>query len=415
MYYHIFALSTQRKMMRINVYQKSQMSFLSLVVLLLLASTLFFPQICAQDIPTLYIEIYDSNTENEIIENTIFEGKSYDIIVNTYNETGLIFDLPDVNVSFLGLSYNTSKEFVTLQAPRLEEYESFVITATKEGYLTAELVITVMKGELSIVTNRNTIEEKNEFQVTVKDQDNKPVEGAFVYVIPEADPVVTNLQGIAYVRAPVVEMVTIVTIQVVKSGYFPGSTDIRVENMEGFAFNISESQFLQILPVLIAVLVVIFSIVYVLWRQKRTPMIPHQPTRIGPADVPDTSQEEKQGYRFKGESATFSEKEKRGISISTPLTRVEEIRIPMQGKKKETTILSEKKEVEGISEYQNKEQDDWFKGQDYMRYKLDELTGKIDQKTDGKWFEGEQDIQYKIDKTLRKNFKKKKSNEKEVK
>ena len=272
-----------------------------------------------------------------------------------------------------------------------------------------------MKGELSIVTDRGTIEEKKEFQVTVRDQDNKPVEGAFVYVTSEANPVVTDSQGVAYARAPDVDMVTTTNIQVIKSGYFPGSTNIRVENVEGFAFNLTELQFLQILPILIAILVVIFAIVYVLWRQKRTPTIPYQTTRIGPADIPKTIQQEKQRQQFKNEPAIFSEKEKRDISISTPESRVEEIRIPVQVKKKETTILSKEKEVEQVSNYEKKEQDEWFKGQDYMRYKIDELTGKIDQKTDGKWFEGEHDIKNKVDETLHKSFKKKKSDEEDVK
>jgi hypothetical protein len=46
-----------------------------------------------------------------------------------------------------------------------------------------------------------------------------------------------------------------------------------------------------------------------------------------------------------------------------------------------------------------------------MRYKLDELTGKIDQKTDGKWFEGEHDTKYKVDEALKKNLKKKKADD----
>ena len=391
------------------------MSFLTLVVLLLLASIVFIPQICAQDEPTLFIEIYDSNTENEIIENTIFEGKSYNIIVNAYNETGFIYDLFGVNVSFLGLFYNTSTEFITFQAPHLEEYEAFVIKATKEGYLTAELEITVMKGELSIVTDRDTIEEKKEFQVIVKDQDNKPVEGAFVYVTAETDPVVTDPQGVAYTRAPDVDMATTMNIQVIKSGYSPGLTTIRVENVEGFPFNLTQLQILQILPILIAILVVIFAIVYVLWRQKRTLTTPYQTTRIEQVDDPKTIQQERQARQFKNEPAKFSGKEKRDISISTNESRVEEIRIPVQVKKKETTVLSKEKKVEQVSNYQTTEQDEWFKGQNYMRYKIDELTGKIDPKTDGKWFEGEHDIKNKVDETLHKSFKKKKSDEEDVK
>jgi len=400
-------------MMRINVYQKAQMSFLSLVVVLLIMNSLSTPRISAQDEPALIIEIYDSNDWNESSDNVFFEGRTYDIIVSSENETVVL----GVNISLLGTTYTTSvaEPFITILAPHINESESFVIIATKEGYLTTEAEITVIKGQLSVVADRGIIEEKKGFQVTVRDQDNKPVAGAFVYVLPGANPVVTDLQGVAYARAPDVEMVTTATIQVIKSGYLPGSTNIRIENSEVFAFGFSESQFLQILPVIIAVFVVIFAIVYVLWRQKRTPMTPHPTTRIKPADVPHKLQQEKQGHRFKNESPIFSEKEKQDISVSTPHSRVEEIRIPIQGKKKETTILSEEHEVEGVSESQKKEQDDWFKGQDYMRYKLDELTGKIDQKTDGKWFEGQYDSKNKVDETLRKNFKKKKSDEKNIK
>ena len=114
-------------------------------------------------------------------------------------------------------------------------------------------------------------------------------------------------------------------------------------------------------------------------------------------------------------SFKFSGKEKRDISISTNESRVEEIRIPVQVKKKETTILSEETTPEPVPEQRKKEMDEWFKGQDYMRYKLDELTGKIDQKTDGKWFEGEHDSKSKVDETLRKSYKKKKGDEEDVK
>jgi hypothetical protein len=400
-------------MMRINVYQKAQMSFLSFIVLLLLINCVSTPRTSAQEEPALIIEIYDSNDWNESTGNVFFEGRTYDIIVASENETVVL----GVNVSLLSVTYTTSVEepFITILAPYFNNTDSFVIIAAKQGYLTAEAEITVMKGQLSVVTDRGIIEEKKGFQVTVEDQDHKPIGAALVYVTPEANPVTTDLQGVAYLQAPDVEMVTTVTIQVIKSGYFPGSTIIRVENTEGFGFNFDDSKFLQILPILIAVFVVIFSMIYVVWRQKRTPVIPRETTRMKSDHVPNTFQQEKQDQRFKNDSAIFHVKEKRNISISPPQSRVEEIRIPVQKKIKETTILSKEKEAEGSLEYPKKEQDDWFKGQDYMRYKIDELTGKIDQKTDGKWFEGDHDRQYKIDETLRKNLKKKKIDEEDIK
>jgi hypothetical protein len=107
----------------------------------------------------------------------------------------------------------------------------------------------------------------------------------------------------------------------------------------------------------------------------------------------------------------FTVRSKKDILMPASDSRVEEIRIPIQEKKKETTILSEEKEQPSAPVYQKKQQEEWFKGQDYMRYKLDELTGKINQHTDGKWFEGERDIKYKVDEALKKNVKRKKDDE----
>jgi hypothetical protein len=64
---------------------------------------------------------------------------------------------------------------------------------------------------------------------------------------------------------------------------------------------------------------------------------------------------------------------------------------------------------------QKVQDDEWFKGQEYIRYKLDELTGQIDKNTDGKWFEGERDIRSKVDEALKKNVKKKKDEDTIVK
>jgi hypothetical protein len=115
---------------------------------------------------------------------------------------------------------------------------------------------------------------------------------------------------------------------------------------------------------------------------------------------------EKRDRKFEKEPALYPVKERRNVTISTPDPKVEEIRIPLQEKKKETTILSGAQEK--ASSVLGKDDEEWFKGQEYMRYKLDELTGKIDQKTEGRWFEGQHDGKYKVDETLKKSSKKKK-------
>ena len=387
--------------------QKTLHNFLKLIVLFLIMTTMYTTTIPAQEESALIIEIYDSNDWNESTGTILYEGRSYDITVSTENETIVL----GVNITVLGTTYltNVIEPFVTIIAPPFEEYDTINITAAKEGYLPAVVEMTILKGELVIVADRGTIEEKKQFQVTVKDQENNPIEGALVSITADATPIPTDQQGIAYVQAPEVEAMTTTTIQVAKSGYLPGSTTIRVENVEGSIFSLSESKFLQILPILIALLVVIFSVLYVLLRQKRSKKTPPLDIQATPPAQPSSYHHEKQAKIFKNQAAIVPEKEKRDAVESAQEPRVEEIRIPVQAKKKETTILPEEQEPEPVPASQEKQKDEWFKGQDYMRYKIDEMTGKIDQKTDGKWFEGEFDTKYKIDEALKKNLKKKKT------
>ena len=128
-------------------------------------------------------------------------------------------------------------------------------------------------------------------------------------------------------------------------------------------------------------------------------------------ESPDERQlSSKETQRLKNEHTRYPEGGTRNLSASRSEARDEEIRITVQAKKKETTCLSEEESEESIKD-PKKQQDEWFKGQDYMRYKLDELTGKIDQRTDGKWFEGEHTTQDKVDEALKKSLKKKKVDE----
>jgi hypothetical protein len=397
--------------MRIPVYKKTLINFLYLILLLLIVSSIVSPPVISQDEPELIIEIYDSNNWNESTGALVFEGRSYDITVSTENESVIL----GVNITVLGTTYltNLSEPYITVESPPFEQSDSFVITATKEGYQPGTIELTVLKGELMLEVDRVVVEENTKFQVTVTDQDNNPVEDALVYVTEDASPIHTDQQGKAIAQAPEIEIFTTTTIQVIKSGYLPGSTTIRIENVEASFFNLTESKFLQILPVLLAVLVVIISILYVFLRQKRAPTKMPQNTQGKTPDEPQHYHKEKQ-QRSKTDTAKYPGMEKRNISSSNLESRVEEIRIPVQVKKKETTILTEEKADEQIPEDENKHPDEWFKGQDYMRYKIDELTGKIDQNTDGKWFEGEQDTKYKVDEALKKNLKKKKVDEDSV-
>jgi hypothetical protein len=360
----------------------------------------------AQEELSLIIDIYDSENWNESAGFIIYEGRTYDVAVSTENDSVIL----GANITVLGTTYETSltEPYITIQAPEFIEADTVIIRATKEGYQNATVELSVLKGELSIVTDQTLIQERQQFQVTVTDQDDKPVPDAFIYFTEEDSPILTDQQGKAFAYAPDIDVFTTLTIQVIKSGYLPGSTIIRIENVEASLFDIPESRFLQILPVLIALLVVILSIIYVFLRNRKSQNKQKQPIyNESPDGGPLPSRE---NPRLKNEHARYPENGTRNNAASRSDTRVEEIRIPVQTKKKETTYLSEEYSEESIED-SKKKQDEWFKGQDYMRYKLDELTGKIDQRTDGKWFEGEHTTQDKVDEALKKSLKKKKKDE----
>jgi len=399
--------------MRITVYQKTMRSFLCLIVFSILISLMFFPPLSAQDEQPLVIEIYLSTDWNESVGTTVYEGERYDITVSPLNGTEIDVPFLDVNITVLGVSYNTNMDlpYVEIIAPSFNETQIFTITATKEGYLPAAIDVIVMKGRLSAVCHPTTVEEKKNFQITVTDQNHTPIENALLYITADSEPVTTDQGGSASLTAPAVSADTSMIIQVIKNGYQSANVTIRVHHTTGFVFILSSAVLLQFLPLLGAVLVVILAIVIVSWRKKRSRVGLEPQTHIRQQDQPSIAISEKQNRRPNPESAVFSVNGKRNISISSSDSRVEEIRIPAQEKKKETTILAEEKEPPKPVVNQKKQQDEYFKGQEYMRYKLDEMTGKIDKNTDGKWFEGERDIKYKVDEALKKNVKKKKDDE----
>jgi Tfp pilus assembly protein PilZ len=346
----------------------------------------------------------------------IIEGKSYDIAIGT--DDGRFVANVTITVPWKPYTYITTNEtpFITIIAPPIEEHAFFVINASKDGYLPAERTITVMKGALSIRTDRSTVVEEKEFQVTIKDQDSHPVEGAVVFIDPNGTHVSTDSMGIAYIDAPEVNQNRNITIKVIKSGYLDSSTSILVQDTGGSILNMGDNILVEIAPILFAAVAVIFAIFYVRWRRKTQKDI--QPRKTEPTNHHGESLESTVNLRKKQrekEPISHQVKERGDVTFSSSDPRVEEIRIPLQEKRKETTFLStEEHPTPSVTNQGNKE-DEWFKGQEYMRYKLDEMTGKIDQKNEGKWFEGERNIESKVDEALKKQPRKKKDNQNDIK
>jgi hypothetical protein len=385
---------------------------LGLLILFIFSITFFLPLSIAQNEPILSIEVLNTDEGVDIDNDTVFEGKSYTIIINIEDEYDPIFAATEVNVSVLGKNYTTSNEthVITIQAPRFEDTTLFKITASKQGYTSVERQLSVIKGQLQL-TVKTTIEEKKEFQVNVTNQDNAPIQNAYVYLTPESPPIATNALGIAYLSAPEVDQNTNYDLVVKKNGYLDATGRIRVQQ-EASVLDFFNTQFLQIIPIIFGIIIVVGAILYVGFRKQRTqmpPVIREEPLKPSGPEKP--GQKEKPAQRIENQATLYSVHNKKNSPVLPSNSRVEEIRIPAQEKKKETAILTEEKIKEPPVVDKKLEGDEWFKGQDYMRYKLDELTGKIDGKTDGKWFEGQHDSKYKVDEALKKSTKKKKTDE----
>ncbi len=89
------------------------------------------------------------------------------------------------------------------------------------------------------------------------------------------------------------------------------------------------------------------------------------------------------------------------ISNSTKGSHVEIIRIhTKEDKKKETKHISDKKEPSKTLPINKNNEHEWFNGTGYMKYKIDKLTGYVNEKPADKWFVGEDIIRSKVDKKL---------------
>jgi len=352
----------------------------------------------AEEEETLFIVIHDSETNLPIEENIFLEGKKYDIAIGCEDLYGYVYNVT-VSVPWAD-PFITSEElpWITVETPDFEEYPEFVITALKDGYVPAEQEIKVLKGELSITIDRGTIKEKESFSVTVWDQNNNRVEGSTVYLDIDGsagDSGDTGSNGIAYLTAPEVNDDIEIDIKVFKGGYFAGSNTIRVEN-------VPESIFMDgLTPIIAAVLVLILAMLFVRIRKE----LP-KPTIESKADIPKKSignNKERLASRANPRETPSKAKEEFPSLKKGPW--VEEIRIHRPEKKKETKYVVDEAEKRKSSD--KIDEDEWFKGKAHMKYKIDELTGEIDEQNEDKWFEGVYDVKSKVNKKLKKNCKKK--------
>jgi len=389
-------------------YRRFSVSFTFLIGLFLIFSTFIVLNVSAQEENELFIVIYEHDPPSDIpLQGNVFlEDKEYDILIGYEDQTGgrgiahnVTVTVPWTSPYFIG----TDPPDVTIKAPKYEEFPQFEITASKVGFISARRDITVLKGELSVATDKGIVEEEESFQVTVTDQNENAVEGSTVYLDingQESGPEITNSDGIAYLEAPEVDADSDITIIAFKDGYEVGSKPIRVEKAQ-------ESFLDDIAPIVVALIVVIFAMLFVRFRKKLPKPKPNFKTEI-PNEDEKLIEDKKEIFVDKVISKKLppDTKDVEELPASDKGPRVEEIRIHRPDKKKETKHISEK-EPEAVISSHKKDEYEWFKGTDYMKYKIDELTGEIDEQKADKWFEGVPDIKSKVDEKLKEKKKKK--------
>lgn len=322
----------------------------------------------AQD-EQLSIEVLDLEQSGD---NVMYEGSTYTVGIGV---SGGLPILSGVTVSVPWATYVTTNEtpIIEFTAPLYTDHPSFTMTAEKPGFLSANLTFSVLRGALHISTPSTSVREQASMELTVTDQHGFPIEDATIQ-LRGVNITTTDAAGKATATAPEVNQDQEVVVSVMKDGYVSGTRTVVVSNIHSQLFTVDLS---QILPIIIAGVVVIFAVGVVRWRQMHRPRHVHHHEVLEPSTI------------------------QLAHKPSTESSKVEEIRIPLVEKKKQTTFIPREK-PEHHPDAKPVGTADWFQGTDYAKFKLDEMTGKIDGKKEGKWFVGEGDIESKVDETLKK-------------
>lgn len=347
----------------------------------------------------------------EVNENNYFKVSAYII-----TESEEIEFLIDVNITFGNNTFIITEESdnfeIRIKAPSVDNDETFVIHATKQGYQANSTLITIknIKQPLKIVPQDYIIPAGDFFYVTIYENNKygNTVEGANVYISNYGDKIeITEIDGKAYFYAPTDrEEITIVAC---KSGYINGNETIKIKIQQNLISQIIHN---KIFLIFISTLVLIFSILFVHLRQKKNIYI--QAKEISKQKIMEkyASESDDSFDKNRVESKSFI-----GPSIRVNQdkdSKVEEIRISRQNTEKEIVdIQTKKKDNKKIVDNKKIQHRDheWFEGIDEIRYKIDKLTGEVDEEGRDKWFEGEDDLKKKIDGKVYKKNKKQNYNE----
>ena len=392
--------------------QRFRFAYALSIFIILLNVILISTTVIAQEEKSLWIALWDCEQQTylDISEGIIFfEGKQYDVEVVIENETGIGTRTDDVTIDLPWASFyiasGEENKWITITTPNFGEYNEFVITVSKEGYNSVEEYVIVSKGDLFISTDRDTVPEDGSFSVTVADQNDEPISGVTLYIEGyEKAFDATNEKGKTVIDAPEVDRDVEINITAIKSGYFPSSDTIHVENVNQPIIDDFISTIFEVSPIAFALFLVIFAMLFVRFRKKTPILLSTSNTDVSQInEKPLRDKKESWSQKNRSYKQTKQINKKMGEEpASTKGSHVEIIRIHSRDdKNKETKNISEnKKGLKKALPLNKKNEYEWFNGTDAMKYKIDKLTGNVTEKPADKWFVGEDNIRFKVDKKV---------------
>ena len=379
-------------------------------VFLLILGSIIMPLSIAQD-NQLYI--YITNNDGYPIDE-IEEEQYFTISVYTLDEIQVPTWETNVAIEFNDLSFtiDDSAEII-IQAPIVNLDKIYYITASKQGYNSSNITIKILNNlskKLTISTV-DVVDGGKLFSVYVFDEKGEPVPQAIVgisNILEESDE--TDDAGRAWLTAP--EDKDTIKIIAQKNGYVSDDIIMKVNIPQHWWESFIKSQYF---PIIIAFIFLIFAIIFVNQRQKKSIFARAK-------EISNNKTMEKFNTSEKNDSSlsnNINKKIDKHSSIKAPLriksnqdSKVEEIRISRYRKEKEIVPVEEKTDQTEkiINRKKMKRHDyDWFEGKDNMRYEIDKITGEVDEQGVDKWYEGVDGLKDKINQKV-KNKDKKKNN-----
>jgi len=385
-----------------------------LTLLILLFSNIFSPNLVTAQEEGLILDVTNESYE-QIGE--IEEGKYFLVSAYILDEDNQPIYQTGVEIEFNGKTYQITIEDenfeITIEATQVPEDTMFTVKASKTGFMSDNVNITVLnKPQLIITPDSYTVEEKKQFSVVVTDENGKSVAGVIVGIqscTGEDYIDITNDNGRAWLITPEGHNEIILIAQ--KEGYIDGKPILLgVNTNPGFIELIVENPYA---PIFIAIVLLILAILFVNFRQKRAiAKIPEEIFKEQPSKKYTTSRKNGLMPPHKVIRKPVNHHKSKGNVRIEPKRgpKIEEIRINRASKDKKIVSISresEEKRKTSPRKTTRKHEYDWFEGTHNIRYEIDKITGNIDEEGVDKWFEGMDDIRAKIDEKVKKRDKEK--------